>query len=492
MMTNNTAIFRCDASAQIGAGHVMRCLTLANHLQDYAVTFLCLECPDNIKNQIKAQGHKVVLVESESNALNVIARTQPDLLIIDHYGLDKQFEYQATPFCGHLIVIDDVAYRQHLCDILIDQNPHVDKSIYDDLIPDAAQKLIGVQYALLRPEFRDIRQKTVIRQGVKNILVFLSGGDSMNMTSISLKGIEEFNEITINVVVGGMNPHKNSIKLMCEKHPNWNYFEDISNMAEMMAQADLCLGASGSTSMERACLGLPSIVTLLADNQKVIAQPFADLGVHVNLGYYNQLTPADWRDAVKDFVKTPEKLKTMSQTAFECVDGQGTERVLGIINTLHNVPKTTYLRPIIDNDKYTILKWRNSDHVRQYMHKADIISLENHEKWFEKILNNPNQYDYQIFVLDNQDVGVMGFYNFDESQTCCEWGFYLGVKNLPKNTGKIMGRMALNYAFTTYCELNTIKAEAYKKNPRSIQFHIDLGFEKIKEDDVTLYFTFNI
>ncbi len=185
------------------------------------------------------------------------------------------------------MVIDDLANRKHNCDIILDQNYYADMKLrYQGLVPKYCNQLLGPEYALLRKEFYVAKKTLRKRSGtIKNILVFFGGSDPSNETGKTLEALIQLKttDLAINVVVGASNPHKDSLKLICDIN-NFNYLCQVSNMAQLMAEADLAIGAGGTTTWERCFLELPSIVIAIAENQVGLCEEAAKAGVITFLG----------------------------------------------------------------------------------------------------------------------------------------------------------------------------------------------------------------
>lgn len=192
-------------------------------------------------------------------------------LVVDSYALDCKWEKYLRPYVNKIMVLDDLANRTHDCDILLDQNFYKNmEHRYDELVPFTCQMLLGPKYALLRPEFHQAKKNLRKRDGkVRRILVFFGGSDPTNETKKALEAIKLLNrpDISVDVVVGASNPHKEEIKKMCSQMPNTTYYCQVENMAEMMAAADLAIGAGGATTLERLYLELPTIAIAVAENQ---------------------------------------------------------------------------------------------------------------------------------------------------------------------------------------------------------------------------------
>lgn len=316
-------VFRADASVQIGTGHVMRCLTLADELvrQGHECRFVCREHKGHLGDLIADKGYDFTLLPSQSDnelnhrdrgadncaywlgvpwqedarqTLDALKAWQPSWLVVDHYTLDAQWEsYVRNALPGmRLMAIDDLADRPHQVNVLLDQNLGRKPEDYRDLVPEHCRRLIGPRHALLRLEFAESRRSSLQRrqQGgpVRRLLVSLGGVDKDNVTGQVLDAVSRIDlpeNMEITVVMGASAPWLEEVRrrakqMACETEVVVN----VTDMAQRMAEADLAIGAAGSTSWERCCLGLPTIVLVLAENQRAIAQALDREGAAINSG----------------------------------------------------------------------------------------------------------------------------------------------------------------------------------------------------------------
>lgn len=309
-------VIRADASAIIGSGHVMRCLTLAKQLKKQVgadVVFIMRDLPGNLINLVQQNGfHVLVLpraaenpeltgyekwltVLPEQDAKETLAVVQKnvgiaDRMIVDSYALDCKWESVLRSVAKEIMVIDDLADRKHDCDILLDQNFYLNKdSRYNGLVPSHCQLLLGPEHALLRDEFYEAKEHLRKRDGnIKNILVFYGGSDLTDETSKAIKALcvlhKEYKDFCVDVITGQSNPRRNTIEALCSQYNFIHYYCQIDNMADMMNKADLTLGAGGSTMWERMFLELPAIVTAIADNQVRGCEDCSSVGMIDYLG----------------------------------------------------------------------------------------------------------------------------------------------------------------------------------------------------------------
>jgi len=247
-------------------------------------------------------------------------------LIVDHYALDLRWETQMRSFTRKIMVIDDIADRPHDCDVLLDQNLYRNMDTrYDDLVPKHCKQFLGPQFALLRPEFIEARKNLRKRDGsIKRILIFFGGSDPTNETAKALEAISMLNrlDIAVDIIVGNANPHKGQIQQQCSQMPNVIFHGQVENMAELMSQADLAIGAGGTTTWERCCLGLPSITIILAQNQLETTGAVANAGATWNLGRSEQVNATLLADTTKRALDNPQELKRMSALALGIMDDE--------------------------------------------------------------------------------------------------------------------------------------------------------------------------
>jgi len=348
----------------------MRCLTLAKQLrQNQAeVVFISRAHNGNIISEIELNGFQVFRLESSTPTtpipipvpvpekfyaqwLGVSTKHDAeqtsdamqrfgsvDWLIVDHYALDIDWEVNMRSHAKNVMVIDDLANRSHDCNILLDQNLYPNsRSLYSYLVPSDCELLLGPQYALLRDEFRKAKKRIRPRSGdINKILIFFGGTDPHNLTSRALHALKQVNrhDLRVDVVVGETNPHRNEIQVITELIPGCRYHCQIKNMAEKMVNADLSICAGGTTTWERAYLGLPALTVIMAENQRQMTESVAATGACINLGWHESVTSRSIAEAINDALVSREKLARMSICAlslFEENDKTGAEAVASLI-----------------------------------------------------------------------------------------------------------------------------------------------------------------
>ncbi len=332
-------VIRTDASSLIGSGHVMRCLTLADELQSYGkeVVFVCRLLEGNACNYIKQRGYRVYPITSaipldlkaqpydqEDIAVTIeaaVEHTQStcDWLIVDHYNIDEQWEKEMRPYCSKRMAIDDLADRRHDVDILLDQNlSEHPQSRYKGLVSEQCRMLLGVEFLLLRPSFFEARRTLRKRSGyLERLLVFFGGSDPTDETTKALHSLAliPYKEIFVDVVIGQANPRRHQIEQHCQMMKNVTLHIQIENVAELIAKADFALGAGGVAMWERCYLGLPSAVTIVADNQAEAVHSARRLDAIWNLGWHDRVMSSDYANVLTKAADSAHALLNMGQSA---------------------------------------------------------------------------------------------------------------------------------------------------------------------------------
>ncbi len=350
-------VIRVDASHQIGSGHVMRCLGLANALKGRAeVTFVVRHLPESLAAVIHGWGHRIAPLPAAPAAHDEVAHSAwlgvaqaddgqatvqvmkalgpVDWVIVDNFALDWRWQQAVRPHIRRLLVIDDLADRVHDCDVLIDANAYLEgKQRYVGKVPAHATLLLGTRYVLLRDEFVKARSRVKIRSGrVERLLVFFGGMDGNNHTG-RLLGVlpsQLMPKIAVDVVIGAQHPERGAIEAACIQS-GYRCHVQTPHMAALMAQADLAIGAGGSTVWERCSMGLPSMVFAIADNQIHLTRDAALQGL-VESPQVDWSQPITVTTALQALVLNPLARERMSRLGLQMVDGQGMARVLRVLD----------------------------------------------------------------------------------------------------------------------------------------------------------------
>ena len=493
---------RVDASSQMGLGHMQRCLTIANALRKHSVRckFICRFVPEQFAELIVRNGHDLLRLptadsgdaaqigstherwlgagqaEDANQTASLLSTNRPDWLIVDHYGIDVGWEAVMQPFTKAMLVIDDLADRPHDCDVLLDQNYVVDGADrYSALVPAACRQLLGPRYALLRPDFAELRDTRPDRDGnVARVLVFFGGADEDNYTALALDALDQLGrfDLAVDVVVGLMNPHRSEIEKMCGRRPNTRFFYQVNDMARLMAEADLALGAGGSASWERCSVGLPALAVVAADNQRRLTADLCDFGAVLSpssesgIGLRNEFIAL-----LGAMLSSKTLVRGMTRRCRDLVDGLGTQRVVGAMLSVRAT-----LRWATEDDCQRVYDWRNHPSVRSMSRIQTSFSLESHKQWFAEALRNP---DRLILVAEcfGQPIAVV---RFDIAGDSSEVSVYLSPDRLAGGWGAEVLALATQWLAEHRKHIRDIVAEVLPENLASRGAFKRAGYQETK------------
>lgn len=358
-----TIAFRVDASIDIGTGHVMRCLTLANSLRikGHQCVFICANHSGHLGDLIENSKFEIHLInrseqpdrdfadnsrlvhaewlgtswkDDAEQTTKVLSNIRPDWLVVDHYAIDAGWEKRvANNFVSKIMVIDDLADRQHICHLLLDQNLGRRQEDYKGLVPETCICLIGPRYALLRPEFAELRDQSLefrSKPELRRILISLGGVDRNNITGEVLDALllaQLRGNTELDIIMGSSAPHLEAIREQADRLPFFTSVSvNVTDMAERMCWADLAIGAAGGTAWERCCLGLPSILIVLAENQSSGTAALEAHGAAVVIKNSEKISSVLPKLIAK--MRNPEKLRQITGAAAAITGGIGVEKVI--------------------------------------------------------------------------------------------------------------------------------------------------------------------
>lgn len=499
--------FRTDASVQIGTGHVMRCLTLADELtrQGHECWFVCREHDGHLGDLIASKGYDLTLLPSPGNnepdandrnsenyalwlgvpqqddarqTLGPLKAWKPDWLVVDHYALDAQWERSLANAAGKIMVIDDLANRPHECALLLDQNLGRAGSDYDGLVPVGCQRLIGPRYALLRPEFAKLREQSLKRRRnpeLRRILVSLGGVDRTNATGRVLEALSESalpRSTELDILMGAAAPYLDDVRQQAARLPfQATVSVNVKDMAQRMCLADLSIGAAGSTSWERCCLGLPSIIVEIADNQAGIVAAVVRAGAGIApSGLHTSCFVHSFGKAVTKAIEL-SRLKIMSNSASEICDGDGASRLLQAL-----ICKGISVRQALSDDAENVWRWRNDGVSTEFYLSQKKTKFIDHLVWFESALASPER-DLLIVEIGRASAAHVRFDRCLENKGAAEVSIYLNPDFRGRGLGAPILIAACNFAFAK--GLSLILAKVHIENTASLKIFTRAGFKQL-------------
>ncbi|WP_282128588.1 UDP-2,4-diacetamido-2,4,6-trideoxy-beta-L-altropyranose hydrolase [Roseobacter litoralis] len=494
-----TIAFRVDASIVIGTGHASRCLALANilKLRGCRCSFICRDLPGNSIESIRASGFEVDVLPSPvkpppgsgrtydqwaevrwqqdaNETKGVLAEREPNWLVLDHYAFDKKWERAVRTGVTSLMVIDDLADREHDADILLDSNLGRQCEHYAALVPDGCQILVGPKFGLLRSQFAQLRAATIanrLNRRAQNILISMGGIDLGNATSRILRVMADFHRHGIErciVVMGENAPALEEVRALATVMPfHCDVLVNVKDMGRLMSDADVAIGAVGITNWERCSLGLPSMLLTIADNQIPSARAMADLGAAIYLG---DISCPSWMANLPGALKTlsaTEVLTNLSAKSAAICDGDGAFRVA---NAISKADLT--MRYAVRTDSRRVWEWRLAGpSAKHYTKRTQGANYWDHDVWFCSALENP---ETKLFIFETGTLPI-GYVRLDAgghrraTVSIC-------VAEDQRGTG--VGRKMLALAHREAMSLNTLQliAEIHPENEASIRLFEGAGY----------------
>lgn len=497
MKTNEKKVaLRVDASSQIGTGHFMRCLTLADALRESGARtrFVSRHLPEHLRSKLAEKGHEFVLLDTVSNVtalddlahaswlgvsqaqdaadcIQALSKQKWDWLIVDHYALDSRWESILRQSARKVLVIDDISDRRHDCDVLLDQNVYADmESRYAGKVSAHCKQLLGPRYALLRNEFGKLHEQVKLRSGpVKRVLVFFGGVDADNYTGHAVEALAQLRlpEVHVDVVIGAQHPSRQQIEMECAQY-GFECHMQTDKMAELMAAADLAIGAGGAATWERCCLGLPTLALCTADNQQKQLIDAAQMGLLYSPEIAGDPIQVIGRHALA-LIENGHLRQHISDKGMQKVDGCGVSRVLENMCCISGM----VIRLATTNDSERLFHWRNHPSIRKFSRNIDEIQWQDHQKWFASLLADSKQW-----LLIGEDAGTpIGVVRFDAEKDEAEVSIYLVPEKASSGLGQYLLHSAERWLITNHPEVRKVHAYVIGTNERSLRFFSKAGYQ---------------
>jgi len=498
-------IIRADASSYIGSGHIMRCLVLADALKRCGHDVLFATRPQNgdLVALIKQRGFSIYALQQPvdwlvpSTTADYAAWLQvseyddaqecttafdsPDLVITDHYGIGAQWhKVVKKAYNCKIIAIDDLV-REHTADLVIDQTLLRESSEYHLLNPKTTA-LTGTQYAIVNTHFshRHSLQLATLNTlaNTPRVLLSMGGIDAPNATLHVLNVLKKRASPPITtVLLSPRAPHYKSVAEFAAEHSAWlTHIDFVDDMAGLMCEHDIAIGAPGSTSWERACVGLPSIVIALADNQQTICKNLETVGaaISVELEAISTTLMKAYEQLIADYSK-------MRKINLQLCDGQGVKRIMKHITQLFSGSLTLRLATQLDVEQ--VYAWQCKPETRRYALNKEVPSLVEHQAWMTKKLASKNDYFYIIEQKVNKgekaiSVGVVRL------DMTADNTYTISIFIAPEHFGKGVAKFALKQIDILH-PTKTIHATVLKENTASQGLFSRAGYQRINEEHFT-------
>jgi UDP-2,4-diacetamido-2,4,6-trideoxy-beta-L-altropyranose hydrolase len=423
---------RADATPTMGLGHLLRCLALARAMRRAGaeVHFVTRDLGLDSAARIRAAGFGVFSLpaphcewtppdsapphaawagvpadEDAEQTAGLLRPMEPDRLVIDHYAFDAVWHRRVADALGvRVAAIDDLGDRALDVDVLIDQNLADHDAKYVGRLPQRVRRLLGPRYALLGPRYADA-PRHVPSGRLGSIGIFMGGVDQAGMSRLAWHGCRHTAAFDgpIEIATTSANPHLEDLHALASADGRTTLSVDLPDLAAFFAAHDLQIGAGGGATWERCCIGAPTLLLAVAENQRAVLPALSAAGIVATLGEHIAPDATSVGHAVAMLALEPRRLASMSERARRLVDGRGAERV-----ALAMLAQTLSVRPASAADGTMMHRWRNDPATRAVSHHGAEIPLETHLRWLDTVLVDPSTL-LLIGCVGQIDVGVIRF-----------------------------------------------------------------------------------
>ena len=478
----NKVLFRVDSSINLGGGHLSRCLEIAKLLKQRKIEsfFLSKDLAGNLNEWIKFEKFKLLIIKEnyisiEEEIKDIEKLLKPfspfKYLIIDNYSIDEVWENEIKKLIPKIVVIDDLANRNHKCDFLIDQNyisNHEDR--YKNLVPKETIQLLSSKYAIIKDKIR--KNKSLCTPNFKipsKLFICFGAIDTRGYTLATLRALTKISHKfeLISIFTSIKNTSLKDITYQSSLITNCKIYTDNNLLPDLLSSSDIAIGAGGTMSWERAFLGIPSLVFGIADNQTKVLEALIKNGIVI--GESSSKFPDDekiknWLEVI---ISNPKLLEGLSERSRKIIDGYGCDRICEEL-----FPEEIKFRYAIDKDSKNIFEWRNLPKIRKISKKKDKIDFYDHQKWFKNCLHNPNS----ILLIAESGQSAIGVIRFDLEDKEAEISIY----KIPSNK-KILGLVnkSTSWFFENYPEIETITANIIPNNVKSCEAFFSAGYKQL-------------
>lgn len=402
-------LLRADAGERVGAGHVMRCLALAQAWRAAGgdAVFVTRPLPAALAERLRAEGARVCPLPTGDDAQQTIALAAElgaKWIVLDGYEFGHEYQRAIKGAGLRLLVLDDYGHASdHCANLVLNQNIQATREMYSRREP-STELLLGTRYVLLRQEFLQARKARAQSGTVRRVLVSMGGADPDNVTLKMLEALTAL-EVETTAVIGPANPRGAALEEFARQSGGrLRVRRNATDMPELMAAADLAVAAAGSTCWELAYMGLPQLLVILAENQRGAAERLDAIGAARNLGWHASLDVATLRAEIATLLADRERCAAMSERASELVDGRGAQRVVMAMKS-----RSLTLRPAGPDDARLIFDWANEPATRAASFSSERIPWEQHRDWFTRKLRDPDCHFFVVLGLQQKPIGQVRF-----------------------------------------------------------------------------------
>ncbi|WP_373032493.1 UDP-2,4-diacetamido-2,4,6-trideoxy-beta-L-altropyranose hydrolase [Sulfurovum sp.] len=437
-------LIRADSSSTIGTGHIMRDLVLAEQFEDAKITFATQDLAGQINHKIEEKKYTIKILNSnESDELiSLIKSDAIDMIVIDHYGINDQFEKELKEQTGVKIFVLDDTYERHHCDILLNHNVYADPVRYKDLVPRNSELRCGSKFTLLRDEFQIQKLKDKKKnQAKKNVLIAMGGADHSNLNPEIIKALQNFPNLHANIVTTTSNQYLDELKACTLGNKNITLHINTSQIASLMHEASFAIVTPSVTVNEIIYMDIPFIAIKTASNQDEMYQYLLK-----------------------------EKFVVLEKSNTRILENE----IRLLLETL-SIELINFIDLSLD-EKRMVLTWRNNPNIRKWMFSQEIIEIKDHLAYVNS-LNKREDRLYFLVKQEGQAIGVIDFTNIDYQKRSTEFGIYANPEL--KGVGQILMKAIIDYAFNSL-KVKTLISAVIEENLPAIKLYKRYDFKEVE------------
>ncbi len=445
---------RADGSLAKGLGHLTRCIALAKMLtSEFESIFVCREIPESIFCDLSRTGFEVNLVTTEDHFFSLI--TNRDMVVLDDYSFDIEYQTKVKSLCRKLIFIDDLHEMEFVADLIINHAPGVSYQDYKAIA--STEYALGLDYVLLRPPFLEQARKKREISIIQSVMICFGGADYKNLTYSTTSAIMPFKEFRkIIIITGPAYDQSESLNELLNNDNRIIHYHSVNEdeMLSLMLQSELAIVPSSAILLEALAAGCGAISGTYAENQQIIFERFLKFGAFESA---ENFSTEEIVNAVKAVLDKPGYNKRL-------IDGLSSKRILRKIIGL-----TISIREVEADDCKLLFSWANEAGVRMNATSTYPIEWNEHVNWFSKILLEEES---RLFILDRSGKPA-GQARFDLNE-----GHYIIDYSVDKNfRGQGFGKIMLEKSMNLIGKAK-FKAIVKTENLTSIAVFNSLNFEE--------------
>ncbi|MDA8162360.1 MAG: UDP-2,4-diacetamido-2,4,6-trideoxy-beta-L-altropyranose hydrolase [Desulfobacteraceae bacterium] len=490
VLAQQPLFIRVDAAPDMGIGHLVRCMSLARawcHSGGRAVFISSLDGSHSLKSRILNAGFELFGISTPhpdaGDAIvtgNILrdamgVSSAPCWLVVDGYHFDQAYHLAMKSMGIHLLLIDDLAsLPEYNADIIVNQNSYAEKGLYGD--KGGPISLVGVRYILLGSNFIKLAEGPLFHEKAGNLLITLGGGDVTDSVKCILSALFMIArpglhvKIVLGPLVNGFDRiSKDVSRLSCHVE----LIRDVRDMAPVIEWADMAISAGGTTCYELAFMGKPFIVVITAKNQERVAESFGKAGAAVNMGWLSRLKIEDLADAIHNLLLDTELRRRLCKAGSAMVDGKGAERVTDCMISFDPI-----IRRAVTRDMEDLYRWANDPSVRSFSFYPDKIKWEEHEKWFNARLADPDCILYVATTKAGDGIGQIRFDIVGDGGAVISISIDAALRGL--GLGKRLLIQACRGFFSEY-DVKYVDAFVRSENVPSLRAFAGAGFRKLSD-----------